>query len=123
MDGVRRAVILERAARDVPEKRLDAVLDSGYGIFSGRRVCWARLRFSPERARWVALEQWHPRQRGRLLKDGRYELTLPYRDDRELVMDILRHVPEVQVLAPAALRQHVAERLRAGLAQLEPARS
>lgn len=123
VDGVRRAEILERAARDVPEKRLDAVLGSGYGIFSGRRVCWARLRFSPERARWVALEQWHPRQRGRLLKDGRYELTLPYSDDRELVMDILRHVPEVQVLAPAALRQHVAERLRAGLARLEPAQS
>lgn len=38
-------------------------------------------------------------------------------------MDILRHVPEVQVLAPAALRRHVAERLHAGLARMEPARS
>lgn len=118
VDGIRRAEILEKPAREVPEKSLDAVLGSGYGIFSGRRVSWARLRFSPERARWVALEQWHPRQRGRLLKDGRYVLELPYADDRELIMDILRHVPEVEVLAPAALRQKVVDRLRAGLARL-----
>lgn len=123
VDGVRRAEVLERPAREVPERSLDAVLGSGYGIFSGGKVSWARLRFSPERARWVALEQWHPKQRGRLLKDGRYVLELPYSDDRELSMDILRHVPEVEVLAPATLRQNIAARLRAGLARLEPAPS
>ncbi len=120
VDGVRGAEILDSPAREVSERRLDAVLGAGYGIFSGRRVNWARLRFSPERARWVALEQWHPRQRGRLLKDGRYVLELPYSDDRELTMDILRHVPEVEVLAPPALRQNIAAKLRAGLARFEP---
>ncbi|MFN3593442.1 MAG: helix-turn-helix transcriptional regulator [Thiobacillaceae bacterium] len=120
VDGVRGAEILDRPAREVSERRLDAVLGAGYGIFSGRRVNWARLRFSPERARWVALEQWHPRQRGRLLKDGRYVVELPYSDDRELIMDILRHVPEVEVLAPTALRQNIAAKLRAGLARFEP---
>lgn len=119
VDGVRRAEILERPAREVPEQRLDAVLGAGYGIFSGSKVSWARLRFSPERARWVALEQWHPKQRSRLLKDGRYVLEVPYSDARELTMDILRHVPEVEVLAPADLRQAVAERLRLGLARLQ----
>jgi predicted DNA-binding transcriptional regulator YafY len=119
VDGVRRAEILEKPAREVPEKTLDAVLGSGYGIFSGRRLAWARLRFSPERARWVALEQWHPKQKARFLKDGRYELQVPYADERELVMDILRHVPEVEVLAPAALRARVVEKLRAGLRLLE----
>jgi len=123
VDGVRHAEILERPAREVPEKSLDAVLGAGYGIFSGRKLNWARLRFSPERARWVALEQWHPKQRGRLLRDGRYVLELPYSDDRELVMDILRHVPEVEVLAPAALRQNIANKLRAGLARLETSQS
>ncbi len=123
VDGVRRAEILERPAREVPEARLDAVLGAGYGIFSGRKVSWARLRFSPERARWVALEQWHPKQRGRLLKDGRYVLEVPYSDMRELVMDILRHVPEVEVLAPPALRQGVRERLRAGLARMQESSS
>ncbi|MGQ9686990.1 MAG: hypothetical protein ACUVT2_11890 [Thiobacillaceae bacterium] len=66
-----------------------------------------------------------PRQAASLLpsKDGCYELTLPYSDNRELVMDILRHVPEVQVLTPAVLRHHVADRLRVGLARLQPAHS
>ncbi|KAF0102014.1 MAG: Helix-turn-helix type 11 domain-containing protein [bacterium] len=118
VDGVRRAEILESHARDVPEKTLDAVLGSGYGIFSGRKVSWARLRFGPERSRWVALEQWHPKQRGKLGRDGRYLLEIPYADDRELVMDILRHVPEVEVLAPAALRETVLAKLREGLARM-----
>lgn len=117
VDGIRQAETLEVQARDVPSRTLDAVLGAGYGIFSGRAVAWARLRFSPERARWVALEQWHPKQRGRMLRNGRYLLELPYADDRELIMDILRHVPEVEVLAPAKLRRAVADRLRAGLEQ------
>ncbi|HRH79685.1 MAG TPA: YafY family protein [Thiobacillaceae bacterium] len=119
VDGVRRAEMLETSAREVPEKTLDAMLGSGYGIFSGRRVAWAKLRFSPARARWVALEQWHPKQKGQLMKDGDYLLQVPYADERELVMDILRHAPEVEVLAPEALRRKVADQLRAGLARME----
>lgn len=115
VDGVRRAEILESHTRDIPEKTLDAVLGTGYGIFSGSRLSWAQLRFAPQRARWVALEQWHPKQRGKLHKDGHYLLEVPYADERELVMDILRHVPEVEVLAPAGLRDMVIGKLRAGL--------
>ena len=63
----------------------------------------------------MALEQWHPKQRGKLLKDGRFVLEMPYADDRELIMDILRHIPEVDVLEPPELRARVIEKLRAGL--------
>jgi predicted DNA-binding transcriptional regulator YafY len=119
VDGIRRAEILESHARDIPEKTLDAMLGAGYGIFSGHSLNWAKLRFSPERSRWVALEQWHPKQRGKLMRDGRYQLEIPYADERELVMDILRHVPEVEVLAPDSLRAKVVEKLRAGLERLD----
>lgn len=37
----------------------------------------AVLRFTPQRARWVAEEQWHPQQQGRMLEDGSYELRIP----------------------------------------------
>lgn len=47
--------------------------------------------------------------------EGRSELRLPYRDERELVMDILRHGSEVEVAAPPALREKVSEQLRAAL--------
>jgi predicted DNA-binding transcriptional regulator YafY len=115
VDAIRRAEILEQAARNVPEKTLDAVLGAGYGIFSGKRVAWARLRFSPERSRWVSLEQWHPRQKSHFEEDGSFVLEIPYSDSRELVMDILRHGAAVEVLAPSALRKEVAAELRAAL--------
>ena len=117
VDAIRRAEILEQHARNVPEKTLDSVLGAGYGIFSGRKLAWARLKFSPERARWVSLEQWHPRQKSRFEEDGSYVLEIPYADSRELAMDVLRHGAAVEVLAPAALRREVAAQLRAAAAR------
>ncbi|MFC5302677.1 helix-turn-helix transcriptional regulator [Azospira restricta] len=108
LDSIRRGEILEKKAKEVPAKSLDAVLGAGYGIFSGREVRWATLRFTPERARWVAGERWHPQQRGRLLRDGSYELKLPYTQDPELLMDILKFGAGCEVLAPRALRERVA---------------
>jgi predicted DNA-binding transcriptional regulator YafY len=120
VDAIRAATVVDKAAVDVGERRLDAELGSGYGIFAGRKVQWATLVFSAERARWVASERWHPRQRGRWLADGRYQLRVPYADPRELVMDILRHVPEVEVLQPDALRGLVIQKLEEGVRRITP---
>jgi predicted DNA-binding transcriptional regulator YafY len=59
----------------------------------------------------VADEVWHPEQEGRQLPDGSYELRIPYRDSRELVMDILRHGAHVEVLEPESLREEVKKEL------------
>ena len=115
VDAVTQVQVLERRALDMPERELDEGLGAGYGIFGGRDVKWATLRFSRERARWVAAERWHREQHGRWDAEGRWLLSLPYSDPRELVMDILRHVPEVEVLWPAELADEVRERLRRGL--------
>jgi len=117
VDAIQRARLLDTAAKTVPEQELDEVLASGYGIFSGRVTAWAKLRFTPERARWVGTEEWHPKQKGRYEKDGSYVLELPYADSRELVMDILRHGPEVEVLEPAELRRLVRDQLAAAAAR------
>jgi predicted DNA-binding transcriptional regulator YafY len=117
VDAIRAAEMLDEPAREVSEMELDQVLAAGYGIFSGRDVQLARLRFSPERARWVASEQWHPQQRSSFDREGRYVLEFPYSDHRELVMDIMRHGPEVEVLAPEDLRRKVRETLRTALEQ------
>ncbi|MDP3425083.1 MAG: WYL domain-containing protein, partial [Burkholderiaceae bacterium] len=96
-------------------RKLDAVLGAGYGIFAGHEVQWATLRFTAHRARWVAAETWHPQQRGTWDEAGCWLLELPYADPRELEMDILRHMPHVEVLAPAVLRHSVVEKMREGL--------
>ena len=113
VDAIQQADLLEKQAKDIPVSRLDQILGAGYGIFSGTRLQWARLKFSPARSRWVAAEEWHPKQKSRWFQDGAYELELPYADDRELIMDILKHGPECEVLAPVTLRQKVAEALEA----------
>jgi len=73
----------------------------------------AVLRFTGERARWVAEERWHPQQVGQWLPDGRFELSIPYQDSRELVMDVMRHGASVEVAAPDELREETARQLEA----------
>ena len=108
LDAIRHASRIDTSAKEVASRTLDQLLGAGYGIFSGRSIRWAKLRFTPERAQWVADEIWHPGQKGRFLADGRYELSIPYSDDRELLMDILKHGADVEVAAPQALRERVA---------------
>lgn len=109
VDSILRVEILETSAIEVSEKKLDDTLGSGYGIFSGKKVTWAVLRFTRERSKWVAGEYWHPKQKSRFLSDGSYELSFPYSDDRELIMDILKYGAEVKVLGPEELIQKVKE--------------
>lgn len=112
IDRIRRATVVEERALDVPEAELDEHYATAYGIFGGKADKVAVLRFTPERARWVADEQWHPQQEGRWLDDGSYELRIPYREARELVMDVMRHGAHVEVLSPTPLRRQVGEEIR-----------
>jgi predicted DNA-binding transcriptional regulator YafY len=117
LDAIRNAGALEARALDVDDAGLDAHFAAAYGIFAGPAASTAVLRFSPQAARWVASEQWHPAQQASWLPDGCYELRIPYGDATELVMDILRHGPEVEVVAPRELRDRVVERLSTALGQ------
>jgi predicted DNA-binding transcriptional regulator YafY len=109
LDGIRRLEVLDVSAKEISLKALDDYLLDSYGIMRGGEPQRAKLRFSAERARWVAAEVWHPDQKSSFDAEKRYLLELPYRDDRELVLDILRHGSEVEVLAPAELRKKVRE--------------
>lgn len=115
IDAITAAEMSEQPAKEIAASRLKEYFEKGYGIFSGSKVQWAKLRFSPSRARWVATESWHPDQRGAYQPDGSYLLELPYADDRELLMDILRHGDEVEVLQPKALRTRIKELLQSAL--------
>jgi predicted DNA-binding transcriptional regulator YafY len=118
LDAITDFKLLGDVAIDVSDDELDAVFNPGYGIFGGAAIEWATLRFSPERARWVSRESWHPRQVSELRPDGHFVLRLPYSDQRELAMDILRHMPEVVVLGPPSLQVRIREMLEQGLAAM-----
>lgn len=100
---------LDGQAETIAAVTLKAHFDGAYGIFSGPAEHRARLRFSPEAARWAADEQWHPEQVVEFAADGSAELSFPFGSSRELVMDVLRYGADVEVLAPEFLRAKVAD--------------
>src|SRR5690348_7590629 len=65
VDAIRDARLLDARAKEIADAELDAHLGAGYGIFAGKRVEWATLRFTPEAGRWVSAQTWHPQQRAK----------------------------------------------------------
>jgi predicted DNA-binding transcriptional regulator YafY len=116
LDAIEDARVSHERAKDVSLKTVQSEMDAGYGIYAGAKPQWAVLMFEPQAAQWISREQWHPQQQGQWREDGRYELRLPYVQETEVVMDVLRHGPEVTVLSPPALAKRVREALNAAAA-------
>ncbi len=110
VDALTGAEAEDEPAVDVSDADLAETLSAGYGIFSGRDVAWAKIRFTPYQSRWASTEIWHPMQRGGYEGD-RYVLEIPYSDSSELVMNILKYGEHATVLSPPELRALVIERL------------
>ncbi len=119
LDGIRAITTVNKKATEVPIKSLDQFLAASYGIFAGESKHIAKLKFTPERARWVAAELWHPDQKGSFDESGAYILEFPYSDDRELLLDIAKHGAAVEVLSPKALRDKVRQEHEAAFLQYQ----
>ena len=120
VDAITRVKTLSEAAVDITDDDLNNTLTSSYGIFSGKPTGTCTLLFSEERSRWVSDEIWHPDQDGKWV-DGpsgrQWQLSFPYSDLRELLMDVLKHGDQVRVLEPQALQQEVQKVCKAILAK------
>ena len=112
VDGIQSAVLTNKKAQEVSEKECQEHFAQSYGIFSGKATQRAKLRFTPEHARWVSGEHWHGQQVGNFDKDGYYNLEFDYNQDPELVMDILKHGSGVEVISPASLKNKVKAELK-----------
>ena len=107
VDGIRGAVLTNTKAQEVSDKECHEHFAESYGIFSGKATQRAKLRFTPEHARWVAGEHWHGQQVGSFDKEGYYNLEFDFNQDPELIMDILKHGSGVEVIAPVSLKNKV----------------
>ena len=112
LDALTHVALVDEKAHGVDEAELREIFETSYGIFTGKNRHLAKLKFTPFRAQWVSREVWHPEQIGRVHTDGSYTLEVPYSEDWELIQDILRQGPDVEVIAPAALKKKVKETLK-----------
>jgi len=117
VDGIQSAVLTNKKAQEVSEKECHEHFAQSYGIFSGKATQRAKLRFTPEHARWVAGEHWHGQQIGSFDKQGYYILEFDFDQDPELIMDILKHGSGVEVISPVSLKKRVIDELKKNLAR------
>lgn len=111
LEAIRSVRVLDDPAQKVSQDDLDEHFQSGYGIYAGKANNRAVVVFSPRQAEYVSLETWHPDQASETLPDGGFRLEVPYSNDTELVADLLRYGPEVEVLEPPELREKVRQLL------------
>lgn len=78
--------------------------NSAFGLYKGKNTIEVTLRFNPIKARWIKGQIWHKGQKEKVLKDGSLELSFPVADYSEIMMEILKHGPYVEVMKPASLR-------------------
>jgi predicted DNA-binding transcriptional regulator YafY len=115
LDAIEQADLLQTKAKEVGAKAVQAEMDAGYGIYAGAQRHWATLSFDAHAGQWISKEEWHPEQEGRWTDEQRYELKVPFVDETELVMDVLRHGGHVKVVSPPSLKAEVQKRLQEAL--------
>lgn len=82
-------------------------LRNTFGIFQNRAHFEVVLRFTPERSRWVKEEVWHEGQSGNIQEDGSLIRSIPVSHEAEIMMEVLKHGSQVEVLEPKWLRDKV----------------
>ncbi len=86
---------------------LSSELDQSFGIFKGKPVFLAKIRFSGTAAELVKRQIWHKEQLLESSPNGSVLLTLPISDDREIKMKILQYGAQATVEAPPHLAQAI----------------
>lgn len=106
MDCINLLETLNEPCMEAPKEKLEQS-ERSYGIFSGNEIHIATLIFNQSTARWIKAEIWHPDQKQVWLEDGSLKLEVPYSDETEMLMDILRHGANVKVNGPKILADKV----------------
>lgn len=87
-------------------------LQNTFGIFQNRNSFDVVLRFTPDRSRWIKGEMWHEAQSEIVQDDGSLVRTLPVSHEAEIMMEILKHGSQVEVLEPEWLRNKVINEMK-----------
>ncbi len=87
--------------------RIRDYIRENFGIFYGGEKTEAVLCFSAKTSGLVREQIWHKKQVAEHKDDGRLVLRIPVSDLREIKREVLKYGADVEVLAPATLREEV----------------
>lgn len=112
LERIQRAELTEESFEMPADFRALALLSTAWGVMYGDKTETVVLRFSPVVARRVQETVWHPSQEIVQEPDGSCRLTVRVAHPLEMQPWIRGWGAECEVLAPAWLRQAVAEDMR-----------
>ena len=98
-----------------PKDEWQPFLQNSFGIYQNRELFDVVLRFTPERSRWIKEEVWHEGQKEYVEANGSLIRTIPVSHEAEIMMEILKHGSQVEVLEPKWLRSKVAKEIKAAM--------
>ena len=96
-----------------PAEEWQHLLNGAFGIFQAAETFPVTLRFTPDQARWIREQHWHPKQEMVFEGDGSLRLSLPMADLREIKQKVLQFGAGVEVLEPLQLRREIREEIAA----------
>jgi len=94
----------KKPVKIVDEKKLKEYFTESFGIFTGKATKNALIKFTNIAAEEVSKEEWHPKQLGEFDSSGNYVLKIPYNNENELLMEVMKWGPDAEVLSPKSLR-------------------
>ncbi|HBE67992.1 MAG TPA: WYL domain-containing protein [Planctomycetaceae bacterium] len=109
LDRFQSAKALDTWFKPDPEIDLGAHLGQSVGIFSGAQTTQYVLKLSPQAARWIEEDPWHPEQTLTPQDDGSVLLKVSAFHDTEIIQRAMRLGAEAEVLEPAECRDKVKE--------------
>ncbi len=116
------AELLDEAYTIPPDFDPEAHLANSWGIMSGEGVSEVVLRFTAAARPFVMENQWHPSQQVQITPDGGCLLNLRVSEPLEMQPWIRSWGAQVEVIAPAWLRERIAQELQQAAQQyLSPA--
>lgn len=111
LDRLESAVVLNERFVLPDDFDLEAFLESGWRIMAGEETQEVVLRFTAAAASHVAERRWHPSQRLETLSGGGCLLAVEVAEPLEMQPWIRSWGAQVEVVAPAWLRQQIAAQL------------
>ena len=108
LERIRRLTVTPETFAAPPDGVIEEALERAWGIIADQGAVEVELRFAPTVASRVAETTWHPTQKVRRDADGSLAWRATISGTIEIRSWILSWGPDVEVVAPAALRAEVA---------------